>query len=57
MERLLGSDAERRRWSEAGKQQAARFTWARCADETLAAYEQVLVTRPGEPSPRASSSV
>ncbi|WP_257455361.1 glycosyltransferase family 4 protein [Archangium lipolyticum] len=42
LERLLQSDAERRRWSEAGRKQAARFTWARCADETLAAYEAAL---------------
>ncbi|WP_239469932.1 glycosyltransferase family 4 protein [Archangium violaceum] len=42
MDRLLQSDAERRRWAEAGRKQAARFTWARCADETLAAYEAAL---------------
>lgn len=45
MERLLGSDAERQHWSEAGKRQAARFTWARCADETLTAYEHALWPR------------
>jgi glycosyltransferase involved in cell wall biosynthesis len=42
VDRLLHSDAERRRWAEAGRKQAARFTWARCADETLAAYEAAL---------------
>jgi len=42
MDRLLRSDTERRRWAEEGKRQAALFTWARCADETLAAYEETL---------------
>jgi glycosyltransferase involved in cell wall biosynthesis len=42
MDRLMGSDAERRRWAEAGRAQAARFTWARCAEETLTAYEEAL---------------
>jgi len=42
MERLMSSDAERRRWAEAGRAQAARFTWARCAEDTLTAYEQAL---------------
>ncbi len=38
MDRLLGSDAERKHWAEAGARHAATFTWARCAEETLAAY-------------------
>jgi glycosyltransferase involved in cell wall biosynthesis len=42
VDRLLRSDTERRHWAEEGRRQAARFTWARCADETLAAYEQAL---------------
>jgi len=42
MDRLMTSDAERRRWAEAGRVQAARFTWARCAEDTLTAYEQAL---------------
>jgi len=42
MDRLMSSDAERRRWAEAGRAQAARFTWARCAEDTLSAYEQAL---------------
>ena len=42
MDRLMSSDAERRRWAEAGRAQAARFTWARCAEDTLTAYEQAL---------------
>ncbi|ATB32027.1 glycosyl transferase family 1 [Melittangium boletus DSM 14713] len=42
MERLMHSDAERRHWAEKGQRHAARFTWARCAADTLAAYEHVL---------------
>ena len=42
VDRLLGSESERSRWAEQGRRHAARFTWARCADETLAAYEHVL---------------
>jgi glycosyltransferase involved in cell wall biosynthesis len=42
MDRLLRSDAERRHWAQEGTRHAAAFTWARCADETLAAYEHVL---------------
>jgi glycosyltransferase involved in cell wall biosynthesis len=42
MDRLLRSDTERRRWAEAGRKQAARFTWARCAEQTLTAYEAAL---------------
>jgi glycosyltransferase involved in cell wall biosynthesis len=42
MDRLMHSDAERQRWAEAGRKQAARFTWARCAEQTLAAYEAAL---------------
>ena len=41
MDRLLNSEPERRHWAEAGQKQAARFTWGRCADETLAAYARV----------------
>jgi glycosyltransferase involved in cell wall biosynthesis len=42
MDRLLRSDTEWRHWAEEGKRQAARFTWARAADETLVAYEEAL---------------
>jgi glycosyltransferase involved in cell wall biosynthesis len=42
MERLLQSEPERLRWAEEGRRHAERFTWGRCADETLAAYEHVL---------------
>jgi glycosyltransferase involved in cell wall biosynthesis len=42
MDRLMNSDTERRRWAEEGKRHAARFTWARCAEGTLAAYEAAL---------------
>ncbi len=42
MDRLMRSDAERRRWADEGRKQAARFTWARCAEQTLAAYEAAL---------------
>jgi glycosyltransferase involved in cell wall biosynthesis len=42
MDRLLSSDTERRHWAEKGREQAARFTWARCAEDTLSAYEQAL---------------
>jgi len=42
MDRLLRSEEERRHWSEAGKLQAERFTWARAAEATLAAYEAAL---------------
>ncbi len=42
MDRLLRSEEERRHWSEAGKLQAERFTWAHAAKATLAAYEAAL---------------
>ncbi len=42
MDRLLHSDPERRRWADAGRRQAARFTWARVAEETLSVYEEAL---------------
>ncbi len=42
MDRLMHSDPERRRWAEEGRRHAARFTWARCAEQTLAAYEDAL---------------
>lgn len=42
MERLLHSEPERLRWAQEGRRHAERFTWGRCADETLAAYEHVL---------------
>lgn len=43
MDRLLRSDTERRRWAEEGRRHAARFTWARCAEGTLEAYEAALL--------------
>ncbi|MFY0579379.1 glycosyltransferase family 4 protein [Cystobacter fuscus] len=42
MDRLLRSEEERRHWAQAGARHAAAFTWARCAEETLAAYTHVL---------------
>ena len=37
---LLGSEAERRRLSEAGLERAAAFSWERAARETLEVYEE-----------------
>jgi glycosyltransferase involved in cell wall biosynthesis len=45
IERLLGDRAEADRLRTAGRAQAARFTWARSAELTLAAYERALSAR------------
>jgi glycosyltransferase involved in cell wall biosynthesis len=42
IERLLGDPAEADRLRAAGRARAARFTWARAADLTLASYERAL---------------
>jgi glycosyltransferase involved in cell wall biosynthesis len=39
---LLGNEAQRARLAHAGVMRAAGFTWAACADETLAAYRRAL---------------
>jgi glycosyltransferase involved in cell wall biosynthesis len=39
---LLGDAAERARLAQAGVARAARFTWAACAETTLAAYRRAL---------------
>ncbi|MFD2169014.1 glycosyltransferase family 4 protein [Tumebacillus lipolyticus] len=41
MKRVLGSQALREQMSEDGLRQADQFSWKRCAQETLAAYEQL----------------
>jgi glycosyltransferase involved in cell wall biosynthesis len=42
IERLLADPAERERLREAGRAQAARFTWRACAEATVATYERAL---------------
>ncbi|MHB8878158.1 MAG: glycosyltransferase family 4 protein [Myxococcaceae bacterium] len=42
IDRLLSSKRERSALAKAGRRQAALFTWKRCAQETLAVYEQAL---------------
>lgn len=42
MDRLMSDDAARAALAARGPEQAARFSWERCATETLAAYEEVL---------------
>jgi glycosyltransferase involved in cell wall biosynthesis len=44
IERLLADPAERERLREAGRAQAARFTWRACAEATVASYERALAT-------------
>ncbi|MET0406087.1 MAG: glycosyltransferase family 1 protein [Cystobacter sp.] len=51
MDRLLRSEDERRHWAERGARHAAAFTWARCADETLAAYAHVARNQGASGSP------
>ncbi len=41
LETLLQDPALRDTWGERGRAQAARFTWARCARETAAIYQQL----------------
>ncbi|MGB0871972.1 MAG: glycosyltransferase family 4 protein [Solirubrobacterales bacterium] len=41
VEAILGDPALRERMVSAGIEHAAQFTWARCADETIAVYEEV----------------
>jgi glycosyltransferase involved in cell wall biosynthesis len=42
IERLLSDEAERARLREAGRAQAARFTWRACAEATVRSYERAL---------------
>jgi glycosyltransferase involved in cell wall biosynthesis len=42
IERLLADPVERERLSRAGRENAARFTWAECARRTLETYESAL---------------
>jgi glycosyltransferase involved in cell wall biosynthesis len=42
IERLLSDPAERERLREAGRTQAARFTWRACAEATVRSYERAL---------------
>ncbi len=42
MERLLDDPQERERWSHAGRQRAAQYTWKACASRTRAVYERVM---------------
>lgn len=41
IEKLLDDPAQRGRLEEAGARHAAKFTWKRCAEETLAVYRSV----------------
>ena len=43
--RLLKRDGEREEWAARGRAQAAKFSWARCAEETVAAYSKALAVR------------
>jgi glycosyltransferase involved in cell wall biosynthesis len=45
---LLADSGERERLRRAGKQRAARFTWQRAAEGTLASFERALAERRGE---------
>jgi glycosyltransferase involved in cell wall biosynthesis len=42
IERLLGDERERNRLAEAGRRQAALFTWERAAKLTIASYDRAL---------------
>jgi glycosyltransferase involved in cell wall biosynthesis len=44
LERLLSDPVEAARLREAGRERAARFTWARTAELTLASYERALAS-------------
>jgi glycosyltransferase involved in cell wall biosynthesis len=46
IERLLGDGAEAGRLRAAGREQAARFTWAATARATAASYDRALADRP-----------
>lgn len=41
LQRLLESQEERAVWAEQGRAQAEKFSWKRCADETLAVYRAI----------------
>ena len=45
LSRVLGDEALRERLSAAGRERAARFTWARTAAATVAAYHEALSVR------------
>jgi len=42
LQKVLGDSGTRARLIEAGRRRAARFTWKRCADETLELYRSVV---------------
>ena len=42
LERLLDDPEERARRADAGRAQAAKFTWDRCAEQTVAVYDAAL---------------
>jgi len=41
LQRLMESQEERDVWAEQGRVQAEKFSWKRCADETLAVYRAI----------------
>jgi len=43
--RLLKCDGERAEWAARGRSQASKFSWARCAEGTVAAYSKALAVR------------
>ena len=51
IERLLASPEERRRRAEAGRAQAAQFSWSATAETLVAAYRDALGRRRVEPEP------
>jgi glycosyltransferase involved in cell wall biosynthesis len=50
MRAVLSEPATRERLREAGPRQAARFSWNRCAAETLAVYQRVLAAAAPRPT-------
>ena len=57
MARLLTDDRERTEMAQRGLQRAARFSWARCAQQTVAAYRQCVgVGRMLNPSAASTTS-
>jgi glycosyltransferase involved in cell wall biosynthesis len=52
LEEVVFSDALRARLSAEGRRRAARYSWTRCAEETLAVYRAALSGRAGAPGAR-----
>lgn len=46
LRRMCEDDPWRAEWARRGLARAARFSWSRCADETIACYRAALATRP-----------